>query len=418
MTSSPADPTVRLVRALRELFDQVPDLQRRYRAAMSRIRPDEALGLADAWTAFHRALTDARYEPGTGGLLHPADRTDRTGQPPERVMRVAADLSDARIRLREQLEAAEAAEPVTGPPQDVTLATVLARWRLLHRGEPELRWAVARAMAALPAADRCRVRGLAPLAAGYAAYLTAERALAVQWAVAADGRDPGAVAALDDRLSRTTGLRDRLDQLIAGYGEPTPPPPEPTLRPQFGPQPPARPSPAPPPLVGQPVGVEFRAALDGLHDGYPELIAGCRRFLGALGALSGRPRASSLREELLRAWGRYDDALAGLNQRINGDQAGHVTSQVTGWGLRATLDHAAQLRAELRHAAGLRAGLADQLAEAEAWLARTAAAADATARQALTRVRSADRAIRMGRTTDSPAGDELVAAAARTRARH
>ena len=157
MTSSSADPAARLARALLDLFDQVPDLQRRYRAAMSRIPPDQALGLADAWTGFQRALAGARYDPVAGGLLH---TTDPTGQPPQEVMWVVADLSDARIRLREQLEAAEAAVAAAGPAAGAaTPAGVLARWRLLRRGEPQLRWAVAQAMAALPSAEGCLESG-------------------------------------------------------------------------------------------------------------------------------------------------------------------------------------------------------------------------------------------------------------------
>ncbi|WP_327007539.1 hypothetical protein OHA72_09880 [Dactylosporangium sp. NBC_01737] len=364
--ASLTDPTSRLAGAIQDLFDQVPKIQHRYRAARAKTHPDDALGLVDAWTEFHQALTNARYDPASRALLRAApspDAPETAAGLPERVMEIAAELSDAQVRLREAIRAAEASEPLAGPPDRGVL---LARWRLLHRGEHQLRRAIARAMSALPAADHRLLRSLAPLGARYAAYLDAERTLARQWAAAARDWDPAAVAALDQWLSYTTDLRDRLDQLVAGYDEAEPLPA--VAWPSAGAADPADPmdlAVPTPDVVGPPAAaLGFRAALDALHDGYPELIAGCRRVLAALGGLGGQPGVGSLREALLIAWSRYDDALAGLGQRVT--QLAQAAAVVDEPGLEAEFDHAAELRA----------GLADQLAEAEAWLARADPATD------------------------------------------
>lgn len=314
----------RLAMAMRDLLDDVPRLQRRYRSAVSRTHPDDAPGLVDAWIGFHRALTDARYEPETAALMctdaAPEDPAGRD-HVPEPVMEIAAELSTARIRLREQIMAAEAAEPATGAPDR---ATLLARWRLMHRGEHQLRRAVARAMSTLPDAEDGLLRGLAPLAAHYAAYLAAERTLAQQWAAVAAGGAAPDVARLDRWLAYTIDLRDVLDELTAGYGEP-------------------RPMPVPPWRSPAGAADDLRAVLGEFRAGHPDLIATCRRVLTALAGLNGRPAAGRRREDLLRAWERYADALAVLDAHLGRDQ----------------LDHAAELRDRL----------ARRLAEAEAWLA-------------------------------------------------
>ena len=223
-------------------------------------------------------------------------------------------------------------------------------------------------MSALPAADHTLLRNLAPLAAGYAAYLNADRALTRQWAVAAQASDPAAVASLDQWLSYTTDLRDLIDQLVAGYGAPgplpaAPRPPGDATDPTDQADPTTAADRAPAAVVPPPADPGLRAALDALHDGYPDLVAGCRRVLAALSGLSGQSAASSLRAALLTVWGQYDDALAGLEQRINGEQPAQVD----------TVD-AQALRAEMVAAADFRADLADRLAQAEAWLAQAAAA--------------------------------------------
>ncbi|MFB9183631.1 hypothetical protein ACFFX1_36340 [Dactylosporangium sucinum] len=362
--AEPADPAGRLAGVLLELFLQVPRMQRRYRAALSTIHPDDAIGLIDAWTEFRQALASTRYDPETGGLLRLATGSGEPGQAAElsdRGMGIVAELADARIRLRQEIQAAEVSLPAVG---QLDRATLLARLRLLHQGERHLRRAVVRAMSVLPAADHHLLRGLAPLAAGYTAYLAAERALARQWAVVAEGRDPAAAATLDHWLSYTADLLDLLDQLIAGYGEPRPMPAVPwSPVSAAGPAEPALPTPA---AVEQPpAGSGLRSALHELHDGYPDLIAGCRRVLAELGGVGGLPTAGTAREGLLSAWGRCDDALASLAARVKDDQFAHPAGTDADSGLRAELDRAADLRA----------ALADQLAEAEAWLARTEAPA-------------------------------------------
>ena len=115
---SSADPIGRLGGAIQELFDQLPQIHRRYRTAVSRMHPDDAFGLVDAWTEFHQALTNARYDGESGDLLRVAARPDGSQQAaelPEHAMEIAAELSDAQVRLRHQLQSAETSGPAANP---------------------------------------------------------------------------------------------------------------------------------------------------------------------------------------------------------------------------------------------------------------------------------------------------------------
>src|SRR5262249_5639291 len=105
---------------------------------------------------------------------------DPTTEPDtELAVAVAAALSDAQALLRRELADVQAAPEL--PPSSVDFDVLMGRWRLLRRGDAQLRMSVHLALQDLDHAEASQPLRVTKLGAAFSDYLVADQVVADAW---------------------------------------------------------------------------------------------------------------------------------------------------------------------------------------------------------------------------------------------
>lgn len=274
--------------AIASIVDRLPLLQSHHRRVLAAVQPADAESLVDGWYAFLRQLTLIRYRSARHevGSPHAPD-----GHHESEAFGFAATLLDTYRQLCEDMASAEVR--AVGPLAD--LVTRRERWLLMRRGDVHLRFMVRCALEHLDRNALGRVRTLVDMLAD---YLAADRSLSQIWRgsmIEPSEHDSDHVGEL---LTCLEHRRDAMEVLVIVM-------------------------PGVPIAASTPVVVEatvddgsVRVPPDDqseLLTHYPTLLAACRQMASRLASPARAVVAS--RVELLLAWSRYDDMLAGLRRQ-------------------------------------------------------------------------------------------------------
>lgn len=285
-----------LAAAVTATFAQLTHVQRRYRRALTALPAPEATGLVDTWCAFHRHLADVRYAPSVTALRSGRRLHEDAAQ---QAISLAASLADAYEQLREHLAEVERmparGEPAQREPQE---AVLLSRWRLLSRGEPDLRHAVHLALSGWDEGAAGAAAQLTVLAAAVADYQAADSMVATAWSGVRGPGGSGALTTMRQWLAVLYRSRELIERAVIGPVEPVPAAALPD-------------EPVPAPVAGGPLAT-LRERVAELIGEYPHVVTRCRAKLRTLTA--DEPAVQAARGALLAAWGHYDDELTDLSQ--------------------------------------------------------------------------------------------------------